>query len=111
MDVRGLLWSLLLADIAMPSLPEAPRFTRAEEGDETFPANPPPPPPLPVPALAATAPLLENSSRGLTFVAVRVMRPDTAIGCDSLCCILCLFMFLERMVEDGQASDQGSFDV
>lgn len=65
-DVRGLLRTLLLARPA-PSL--ADRFP-LPVGD----ARPRGAPPM----LA----LRENSSFGLTFVAVRVVRPDTAIGSD-----------------------------
>lgn len=74
MDVRGLLCTLLAADPGAPAF----RFVLAELGDVMLSADPPPP--------AVAAALLENSRRGLTFVAVRVMRPDTAIGCESLCC-------------------------
>ncbi len=75
-DVRGLLCSLLFAEPVAPAL----RFALPAEGDAKLPAPPPPSPPPP-----AAAALPENSRRGLTFVAVRVIRPDTAIGCDSLC--------------------------
>lgn len=71
-EVRGLLCTLRLAELGAPAL----RFVLPEAGDAMLPAVPPPP---------AAAALPENSSRGLTLVAVLVMRPDTAIGCDSLC--------------------------
>lgn len=74
MEVRGLLCSLLLPVPGAPAL----RLALAEAGDAMLPAPVTPPP--------APAALPETSSRGLTLVAVRVIRPDTAIGCDSLCC-------------------------
>lgn len=73
MEVRGLLYILLLPVPGAPAL----RLALAEVGDDMLPAPAAPPPPAALP---------ENSSRGFTLVAVRVMRPDTAIGCDSLCC-------------------------
>ena len=78
-DVRGLLCTLLFADMPAPSLADAPRFALPEAGDARALT------PLRSPPLAAAG-LAEYSSLGLTLVAVRVSRPETAIGCASLCC-------------------------
>lgn len=84
-DARGLLCIRRNAN-APPSRTTDLSFDFASGGDAS-PTMSPPLRPLPSPTAPLDAPPFAlNSGRGVTFVAVREIRPDTAIGCASLCC-------------------------